>query len=94
VGQKGFKPAPRNARKAAETKIPLKKKTAENLQLLSQQSDAALLAARNAQRELLNAATVVLNEHDIEEAELVRITAPTKDEGAQLVVIVKKKSKG
>lgn len=93
-GKKGFQPRPVNARKAAETKIPLKKATANNLALLSAERDRTNSLAAGAQRELINATTLVLNEHDIEEAELLKITAPTKDEPAYLVVIVKKRSKG
>lgn len=81
-------------RKQAETRLPLKKKTAENLKLLADQSAKAQQSANEAQANLLNAVTMVLNERDIDEAELVKITAPTKtDPVSYLVVIVKKRAK-
>lgn len=93
-GKKGFEPRPVNTRKAAETKIPLKKATANNLALLGQEVQRTKALADSAHRELINAATLILNEHDIDEGELVRVDPATKTESAQLVVIVKKRSKG
>lgn len=92
--KKGFQPRPANARKAAETKIPLKKATASNFALLGQEVQRTKAAAESAHRELINAATLILNENDIDEGELVRVEAATKTTPAQLVVIVKKRSKG
>ena len=93
MGRSDFKKRPAQSRKAAETKIPLKKATARNFELLGTEVTRTRQAAESANRELVNAATLVLNEHGIEEAELLRVEAAKGKEPAALVVIVKKRSK-